>query len=88
MAAGTPDLPAASPVPVQATAPAPAMEPVVKRLSLEESLAALERGQMLQRKQMIEAIIDLIEDGHSSDPQVFGIGAVDHLARLERALRQ
>ena len=39
------------------------------------------------RKESLDALLALIEDGHSANPIVFGPGAVDHFARLHQARR-
>ncbi len=62
--------------------PAPRPDEAARRARLAAWLDTLSSGGALSRAETIETVLALIEDGHSSDPQVFGLHAPETFARL------
>jgi len=58
-----------------------------RRLRLIGRLDRLATGRPLTHAETVEVVLALIEDGHSSDPQVFGEAAAEQFARLFGATR-
>ncbi|RZJ46687.1 MAG: hypothetical protein EON87_03670 [Brevundimonas sp.] len=56
-----------------------------RRKSLLESIERLADGDDLTRQEVVDALLAVIEDAHSSDPILFGPEAVGHFARLHEA---
>lgn len=56
-----------------------------RRTSLLDSLERLADGGELTRQEVVDAMLAVIEDAHSSDPVLFGPEAVGHFARLHEA---
>lgn len=56
-----------------------------RRRALPELLQAIANGGELSRSNILDMAMALIEDGHSSDPQVFGPRAAEHFATLNAA---
>lgn len=63
------------------TAPLPG-EPA----DLKTRIERLADGQVLDRTATLKLLLDLIEDGQSSDPQIVGIAAAEVYARLHTAV--
>ncbi|MFW2342428.1 hypothetical protein [Brevundimonas sp.] len=68
---------------VEATAPAPAPSH-----DLRTRIEHLADGQTLDRAAVLALLLDLIEDGQSSDPQIVGVTAAEIYARLHAAAAQ
>lgn len=81
-----------------ATVSAPAVRPRIRssdkalkaqararRTSLLDSLERLADGDELTRREVVDAVMAVIEDAHSADPVLFGPEAVARFARLHEA---
>lgn len=60
--------------------------PVFEAADLKTRIEQLADGQMLDRAATLKLLLDLIEDGQSSDPQIVGIAAAEIYARLHAAV--
>ena len=80
-----PERPAAEVMPFPEPAPRPTA-PVPDAADLKSRIEQLAGGQMLDRTATLKLLLDLIEDGQSSDPQIVGITAAQLYARLHAAV--
>ena len=55
---------------------------------LKTRIQHLADGQALDRVATLQLVLDMIEDGQSSDPQIVGIAAAELYARLHAAVNQ
>lgn len=56
-----------------------------RRKALPKLVHAAAMGENLTQHEVLDLIMGLIEDGHSSEPQVFGVGAAEQFALLNEA---
>lgn len=83
-----PPRPAAEVMPFPDLAPREAARALSEPADLKTRIEDLAGGRTLDRAATLRLLLDLIEDGQSSDPQIVGITAADLYARLHAAVNQ